>query len=341
MSKIFINYRRNDTKSEARLLYQSLVERFPEHEIIMDIDAIPPAVDFRDYLHKAVENCDIFLVLVGPHWAAVGAIDDARDWVRIEIEAALLKNKKIMPIMVNGGKIPSPEGLPQSVRPFAFRNGLPLDTGLDFNFHVNRIATWIERLSAESPRELGGTGMANSKESAGQVAAVNLSALARSAVAGLALVGAVGLWNLGDGIDGYLDDWPEYVAIALGMGAVGWALRNPRVQGTGARQPQVLAGSNARGPKLRLPRHRPLLWYLLGPFCWTVNFRVDWWRFLLSVGYVPVAIGLWSVGDGIDGYLDDWPEYTAIILGLLVWLWPWLDSRIRKKARREVAPMAR
>lgn len=149
MPKIFINYRRTDSKSEARLLYHELVEKFTADKVIMDIDAIPPAADFREYLGKAVATCDIFLALVGPHWVKAGNLGDTRDWVRIEIESALIQGKIILPIIINEGKIPDPDDVPEAIRSFCYKNALPLDTGRDFNFHVNRIISWIEQLEAD------------------------------------------------------------------------------------------------------------------------------------------------------------------------------------------------
>lgn len=150
MPTIFINYRRTDSKSEARLLYHELVEKFTADKVIMDIDAIPPAVDFREYLGKAVSACDIFLALVGPHWIKEGNLEDKGDWVRIEIESALKQGKKILPIMVNDGSMPDPNNVPEAIRSFCYINALPLDTGRDFDFHVNRIIGWVDQLETKA-----------------------------------------------------------------------------------------------------------------------------------------------------------------------------------------------
>lgn len=157
MPRIFINYRRDDSKSEARLLYHALEDRFPRDEIVFDIDTIPPGVDIREYLDGAVSACDVFIALVGPKWQELGDINDSRDWVRIEIESALRQQKAILPIAVNGGRLPSEDALPDALKPFAYKNALPLDTGRDFGFHVTRVIRWIERIgdhrAADSPDE--------------------------------------------------------------------------------------------------------------------------------------------------------------------------------------------
>jgi len=143
MPKIFINYRREDTKSEARLLFQRLIATFPPADVVMDIDSIKPGDDFVKYLRGAVADCDVFLALVGPRWIESGDLHSPNDWVRIEIETALAQKKRIVPILVNKGSFPSADLIPAEIRDFANRNGLPLDSGLDFDLHMQRIVACI------------------------------------------------------------------------------------------------------------------------------------------------------------------------------------------------------
>ena len=65
MPKIFISYRREDTGYVTTVIFQSLESRFGRENVFMDVDTIPPGVDFRKHLHDAVSQCDVFLVLQG------------------------------------------------------------------------------------------------------------------------------------------------------------------------------------------------------------------------------------------------------------------------------------
>ncbi|MEL7238593.1 MAG: hypothetical protein AAGK78_07000, partial [Planctomycetota bacterium] len=71
--------------------------------------------------------------LMGEGWMAGDRISEARDPVRLEIRAALAAaeagNLNLIPILVDGAPMPSPELLPFDVRPIRRRNARPLSHG--------------------------------------------------------------------------------------------------------------------------------------------------------------------------------------------------------------------
>lgn len=129
---VFINYRRRDAEHVAGRLFDRLEQDFSQDQLFIDVDNIPPGEDFVAYLDRKVEACDVFLALVGPNWQP--QLDkrnyegDARtkDFVRIEIESALAKDKKVIPILVGGAEMPREEDLPEGLRPFSRRNAMRL-----------------------------------------------------------------------------------------------------------------------------------------------------------------------------------------------------------------------
>ncbi len=64
-------------------------------------------MDFKDYLEAAVSECSVELVVIGQRWldtkdqAGHRRLDDPTDFVRIEIEAALKRNLKVIPLLVH------------------------------------------------------------------------------------------------------------------------------------------------------------------------------------------------------------------------------------------------
>jgi hypothetical protein len=56
MPRIFISYRRADSRKDASRLYDRLVEVFGRDNIFKDVDSIPPGSDFRDDLPEAMHE---------------------------------------------------------------------------------------------------------------------------------------------------------------------------------------------------------------------------------------------------------------------------------------------
>src|SRR4051794_2677355 len=116
--RVFLNYRRDDAAGHAGRLYDSLAERFGKERVFMDVDAIDPGADYGDVIDKAVGSCDVLIAVIGQDWlnATDGKgerrIDDPDDFVRLEIQAALGRDVRVLPLLVQGAVMPSADELP-------------------------------------------------------------------------------------------------------------------------------------------------------------------------------------------------------------------------------------
>jgi hypothetical protein len=150
MSKIFLSYRRQDSAGVAGRIYDRLRAHFGDDALFMDIDSIPFGLDFREHINSAFDQCGVLLAVIGPHWAGeAGAprrIDDPRDFVRIEVEAALERKLPVIPILIDRARMPGEADLPPSLVMLAYRNAIEVDQGRDFHPHVDRLIKGIERL---------------------------------------------------------------------------------------------------------------------------------------------------------------------------------------------------
>jgi formylglycine-generating enzyme required for sulfatase activity len=151
MPKIFISYRRDDSAGMAGRVYDRLEARFGRDNIFMDIDAIPLGVDFREHLHREVGECDVVLAVIGRNWfgrtaEGVRRLDDPKDFVRIEIEAALARGIPVIPVLIDKVTMPAESELPASVASLAYRNAILVDPGRDFHGQVDRLIRGIDRL---------------------------------------------------------------------------------------------------------------------------------------------------------------------------------------------------
>src|SRR5947209_6983867 len=106
MPKIFISYRREDSTLFTGRIHDRLAPHFGRDCVFMDMDAIPFGVDFRKHLTDAVAGCDVLLAIIGDKWLTVSQngqrrLDDPRDFVRIEIETALMRGIPVIPVLLD------------------------------------------------------------------------------------------------------------------------------------------------------------------------------------------------------------------------------------------------
>lgn len=145
---ISISYRREDSQPVAGRLYDRLQARFGKQNVFMDFDSIPPGVDFREQIKRTIERSNLVIAVIGPRWLGEHAdssrrIDDPTDFVRLEIKYALEKGIPVIPLLVDNTLMPKPEELPPELEALAFRNALPLDSGIDFHTHAERLINGI------------------------------------------------------------------------------------------------------------------------------------------------------------------------------------------------------
>src|SRR5687768_16231374 len=126
MGRIFLSYRRDDSADVTGRIYDRLASHFTPAVVFRDVDGIPLGTDFRKHLRNAIDDAAVVLAVVGPGWPGTlpdrRRIDDPRDFVRIEVEAALEKDKPLIPLLVRGARMPAEDELPPTLQPLAFRN---------------------------------------------------------------------------------------------------------------------------------------------------------------------------------------------------------------------------
>jgi multidrug efflux pump subunit AcrA (membrane-fusion protein) len=156
MPRIAISYRREDSAAIAGRIFDRLKDRYGTDAVFRDIDAhIPAGRDFREYINKMLDQTDITLVVVGPRWFGPEKdgrrrIDNPRDPVRVEVETALRSGKPVVPVLVDGAVMPDADQLPESLRDLVWRNGLQVDSGSNFDQHVDRLIRSMEPIFADA-----------------------------------------------------------------------------------------------------------------------------------------------------------------------------------------------
>ncbi len=151
---VFLSYRRDDQVAAALLvsIYDRLAQRFGSEHVFRDIDSIPLGIDFRGYIASKIEKCDVCVALIGPQWLEIleQRKDDPKDFLRLEIEAALERDIPVIPLLAGNAEVPPEERLPETVRALAWRNGMTLSMGRDFRNQVDRLARELQKLADAS-----------------------------------------------------------------------------------------------------------------------------------------------------------------------------------------------
>lgn len=144
MAGIFISYRRDDSAPWTGRVYERLAREFDRDRIFMDVDNITPGLDFVEELGRQVGSCDALVAVMGRGWAearnsnGTRRLDDPNDFVRIELEQALARGVRVIPVLVDGAAMPSSNELPEGLRLLVRRHAVEV-THARFGSDVQRL----------------------------------------------------------------------------------------------------------------------------------------------------------------------------------------------------------
>ncbi|HYQ04077.1 MAG TPA: toll/interleukin-1 receptor domain-containing protein [Polyangiaceae bacterium] len=146
--KAFISYRRDDSLDFAGRLSDRLAVHFGAGAIFRDIDAIPLGADFVEVIAQEINQCDAFLVIIGPSWLGP-RLADPSDFVRLEIESALAGGVPVVPVLVGNTRMPAGGDLPPSLSGLSLRQAVAVRSGSDFHRDVDVLIRALESLTSK------------------------------------------------------------------------------------------------------------------------------------------------------------------------------------------------
>lgn len=153
--KIFISYRRADSKYVVDRIRDRLITAFGNQSVFRDVESIPLGTDFRTELENVASNCDVMLVIIGPQWAGITdaqgnkRLFDAYDFTRIEIETGLTHEEiRVIPVLVMNAVMPTAQEIPENLKELAFRNAINVRNDPDFDNDIQRLILGINRLQS-------------------------------------------------------------------------------------------------------------------------------------------------------------------------------------------------
>jgi TIR domain len=150
---IFLSYRREDAAPYARLLQFQLREHFPDAQVFMDLDSIEAGLPFAEVIRDAVDSCAVLVALIGRQWVTLAdeegrrRLDDPDDLVRFEVQTALERGVRVIPVLVDGAMPLRAQQLPPGLQRLAGLNALELSYGR-YEYDAGRLLDLIQRVLA-------------------------------------------------------------------------------------------------------------------------------------------------------------------------------------------------
>jgi len=157
--KIFINYRRaEDGGAVAGRLRRRLEKDFGRDRVFMDTVGIPVGSDFKVHLNSQLADCDVMLVVIGSRWLRAkqkARLNQPDDPVASEIAVALERNIPVIPVLVDGARIPNASDLPDALKTLASRQAVDVRNAYldsDAGVMIARMRETVPGLLAEPPQ---------------------------------------------------------------------------------------------------------------------------------------------------------------------------------------------
>ena len=153
--RVFVSYRRDDSRHAAGRLSERLDERF---KLFMDVSDIRPGSDVTTAIREAVDQADVLLAVIGSQWLTLTAenggrrIDQAGDWVAEEIGSALRRGTPVIPVLVDGARMPSSDELPPALADLPNRQAMRI-AHESFAADSARLIQTIESMVSEAKPE--------------------------------------------------------------------------------------------------------------------------------------------------------------------------------------------
>lgn len=157
--RIVMSYRRGDTAGHAGHLHADLVQRFGQDQVFLDIENILPGSDFSEVIDDAIHGSDVLLALLGKDWLTATdrngrrRLDKGEDFVRMELEAALNRGVRVIPVLVQGAEMPDAEDLPATIKAFAKKNAFEI-SDRRWRADVDELIRLLEQVAHAKAKQL-------------------------------------------------------------------------------------------------------------------------------------------------------------------------------------------
>jgi TIR domain len=152
--RAFVCYRREDCLIHSSALVDGLTMRLPDWSIFRDIESIPPGVDWRERIGREIAVCSVILVMIGDNWLdrnrdGKRRVDDPEDQLALEISSAMERGVTVIPVLVEGARMPQKSELPSRIADLTRFNAMSL-TDPHWTADIDRLARRLRELREQT-----------------------------------------------------------------------------------------------------------------------------------------------------------------------------------------------
>lgn len=153
MGVIFISYRRSDSEYAAGRIYDALATHYGSERIFKDVDRVVPGSRWEDAIDQAMSATTVLLVVIGPNWVSAAdaatsqrRLDDPQDELRREVSKGLANYPAttVIPVLISGATMPSPEQLPENLRELTRRQAVSVRGEEHFHSDIGSLIAAID-----------------------------------------------------------------------------------------------------------------------------------------------------------------------------------------------------
>ena len=125
MADIFLSYRADDSSYAMATVHRILASRFGTGRVFLDWSSMRPGTIYPPAIRAALNRGRVLVALIGRTWLSATdpdgrrLLDSDRDWVRREIRYALRRPIPVVPVLLDGARLPAPGELPDDIRALA------------------------------------------------------------------------------------------------------------------------------------------------------------------------------------------------------------------------------
>jgi hypothetical protein len=133
---------------------------FGSENVFIDVETLAPGEHFVEILEASIRSSDVIVAIIGLNWLGrvqdISAIQKEDDFIRLEIKNAIVANLPIIPILVQGARMPSMRDLPPEIQVITLKHAIELSDSR-WNNDIQVLIDAVDKLRISLPPSGSGT----------------------------------------------------------------------------------------------------------------------------------------------------------------------------------------